>query len=90
MDIKHRLKAIKNIIDNDISLKRFIELTQKEPNSNIYTARDKYKNVIKEYEIDNIDLFYENNTNKNTHILRVDIVDNSHLEKYLYMADEEG
>ena len=75
------------IIKNDISLRKFFKLIQVEPNSKEYQVEETYKNHTKEYIIDDLEDFYKVNDTKDNHILRIDIVDNSHLEKYLY---EEG
>ena len=89
MRIEQRIKIIQDRIKNDISLQRFIQLIQVEPNSKKYNATETFKNTSKTYIVNNIDEFIQKQ-DKNTHILRIDIVDNSHLEKYLYMTDEEG
>ena len=88
MRIEQRLKAIEDKIKNDISLQKFYRLIQVEPNSKEYQVEETYKGKTKEYIIDNLEDFYKENDTKDNHILRIDIVDNSHLEKYLYM--EEG
>ena len=87
MRIEQRIKNIENKIKNDISLRKFFKLIQVEPNSKEYQVEETYKNHTKEYIIDNLEYFYKINDTKDNHILRIDIVDNSHLEKYLY---EEG
>ena len=88
MRIEQRLKAIEDKIKNDIFLQKFYRLIQVEPNSKEYQVEETYKGKTKEYIIDNLEDFYKENNTKDNHILRIDIVDNSHLEKYLYM--EEG
>lgn len=87
MRIEQRIKKIEDKIKNDISLRKFFKLIQVEPNSKEYQVEETYKNHTKEYIIDNLEDFYKVNDTKNNHILRIEIVDNSHLEKYLY---EEG
>jgi len=87
MRIEQRIKNIEDKIKNDISLRKFFKLIQVEPNSKEYQVEETYKNHTKEYIIDNLEDFYKVNDTKDNHILRIDIVDNSHLEKYLY---EEG
>ena len=87
MRIEQRIKNIEDKIKNDISLRKFFKLIQVEPNSKEYQVEETYKNHTKEYIIDNLEDFYKENDTKDNHILRIDIVDNSHLEKYLY---EEG
>jgi len=87
MRIEQRIKNIEDKIKNDISLRKFFKLIQVEPNSKEYQVEETYKNHTKEYIIDNLEDFYKINDTKDNHILRIDIVDNSHLEKYLY---EEG
>lgn len=87
MRIEQRIKNIEDKIKNDISLCKFFKLIQVEPNSKEYQVEETYKNHTKEYIIDNLEDFYKVNDTKDNHILRIDIVDNSHLEKYLY---EEG
>lgn len=87
MRIEQRIKNIENKIKNDISLRKFFKLIQVEPNSKEYQVEETYKNHTKEYIIDNLEDFYKVNDTKDNHILRIDIVDNNHLEKYLY---EEG
>ena len=89
MRIEQRIKIIQDKLKNDVSLQKFIQLIQVEPNSKEYNATETYKNKSKCYVVDDIDEFTKKQ-DKNTHILRIDVVDNSHLEKYLYMADEEG
>ena len=88
MRIEQRIKNIEDKIKNDISLRKFFKLIQVEPNSKEYQVEETYKNHTKEYIIDNLEDFYKVNDTKDNHILKIDIVDNSHLEKYLYM--EEG
>lgn len=87
MRIEQRIKNIEDKIKNNISLRKFFKLIQVEPNSKEYQVEETYKNHTKEYIIDNLEDFYKENDTKDNHILRIDIVDNSHLEKYLY---EEG
>ena len=87
MRIEQRIKNIEDKIKNDISLRKFFKLIQVEPNSKEYQVEETYKNHTKEYIIDNLEDFYKVNDTKDNHILRIDIADNSHLEKYLY---EEG
>jgi predicted nucleic acid-binding protein len=87
MRIEQRIKNIEDKIKNDVSLRKFFKLIQVEPNSKEYQVEETYKNHTKEYIIDNLEDFYKVNDTKDNHILRIDIVDNSHLEKYLY---EEG
>lgn len=87
MRIEQRIKKIEDKIKNDISLQKFFKLIQVEPNSKEYQVEETYKGNTKEYIIDNLEDFYKVNDTKDNHILRIDIVDNSHLEKYLY---EEG
>lgn len=87
MRIEQRIKKIEDKIKNDISLRKFFKLIQVEPNSKEYQVEETYKNHTKEYIIDNLEDFYKVNDTKDNHILRIEIVDNSHLEKYLY---EEG
>ena len=87
MRIEQRIKNTEDKIKNDISLRKFFKLIQVEPNSKEYQVEETYKNHTKEYIIDNLEDFYKANDTKDNHILRIDIVDNSHLEKYLY---EEG
>lgn len=84
MRIEQRIKKIEDKIKNDISLRKFFKLIQVEPNSKEYQVEETYKNHTKEYIIDNLEDFYKVNDTKNNHILRIEIVDNSHLEKYLY------
>lgn len=84
MRIEQRIKNIEDKIKNDISLRKFFKLIQVEPNSKEYQVEETYKNHTKEYIIDNLEDFYKVNDTKDNHILRIDIVDNSHLEKYLY------
>ena len=87
MRIEQRIKKIEDKIKNDISLRKFFKLIQVEPNSKEYQVEETYKNHTKEYIIDNLEDFYKVNDTKDNHILKIEIVDNSHLEKYLY---EEG
>ncbi len=90
MTIEQRIKIIKQKMDKQAGFNKFFMVTQTEPNSKKYEVEERYKSKIKKYIIDDIEKFYKENNSKDNHILRVDIVDNSHLESVLYEVDEEG
>lgn len=87
MRIEQRIQKIETKLKNNTSFSRFFMVLQTEPNSNIYDVKEYYKGEEKKYTIDNLDLFYKEHNSDSNFILKCDVVDNSHLEKYMY---EEG
>ena len=45
-------------------------------------------NEYKHYNTDNLEDFYKQNTGDTTHILQIDIVDNSKLKEYFFSCEE--
>lgn len=92
--LEGRIKKIEQLLAIKNKWDRHITATQSEPNSNIYNIEEhlqqgkKAKN-FKKYTVDNIDKFYEDNTGDNIHILKIDIVDNSEVERYFFKLMEE-
>ena len=88
--MKQNLKISKLLLKNRILNREKVRLlTKKNPRYNSLFLDFFYKwNKDKSEQINGIfDENYKVNDTKDNHILRIDIVDNSHLEKYLY---EEG
>lgn len=92
MNIQGRIKKVEQMLAISSRFKKIITATQKEPNSNIYNIKEHFIqgniNKFNSYTIDDIDKFYKENTADNVHILKIDIVDNSELERYFLNFSE--
>lgn len=89
MNIQSRIKKIERILKTDTKYHKFIQLIQNKPHSNIYAVSEQYKGKFRNYNIDNLEDFYKQNTGDTTHILQIDIVDNSKL-KECFLSYEEA
>ena len=92
--LEGRIKRIEQALAIKNKWDRHIIATQSKPNSNIYKISEhlqqgKTAKGFKEYTTDNIDKFYEDNKGDSTHILKIDIVDNSEVERYFFKLMEE-
>lgn len=88
MNIQSRIKKIEQILKADTKYHKFIQLIQSKPHSNIYAVSEQYKGKYKHYNTDNLEDFYKQNTGDTTHILQIDIVDNSKLKEYFFSCEE--
>ena len=84
MTIEQRIKILQDKIDNNPKLKRYILMIQQDPTTTKYDVKDTFKGITKEYVVDNGNEFYNENNKDNTHILKIDVVDNRTLESVLY------
>lgn len=92
--LEGRIKKIEQVLAIKNKWKRFITAIQSEPNSNIYKISEhlqqgKTAKGFKEYTTDNIDKFYEDNKGDGVNILKIDIKDNSELERYFFSLEED-
>lgn len=88
MNIQTRIKKIEQILKTDTKYHKFIQLIQSKPHSNIYAVSEQYKGKFRHYNTDNLEYFYKQNTGDTTHILQIDIVDNSKLKEYFFSCEE--
>lgn len=87
--LEGRIKKIEQVLAIKNTWDKHITAIQSKPNSNIYNIDEHLQQSrtaknFKKYTIDNIDKFYEDNKGDNIHILKIDIVDNTELERYFY------